>query len=123
MFVIPTYPQQRGRYRAKYTEELISSAVFKVRQKEMSINRASVFYGIPRATIRYRLKKKHQKVFRSGPKTILTAEEEAELEQWVLDSQSCGWPVTKDDVADSVKYFLDKNPRINTFHENRPGKT
>ncbi|XP_062559413.1 uncharacterized protein LOC134224151 [Armigeres subalbatus] len=91
----------------------------------MSAKKAANHYGIPRSTIRSRLVllKKLQTVFRPGPTTVLTQDEETELEEWVYDMQSRGFPVTKEMLLSNVKIFLDANPREHKFPQNMPGRT
>ncbi|XP_062704375.1 uncharacterized protein LOC134286727 [Aedes albopictus] len=87
----------------------------------MGVNKAAKHYGVPRSTIRSRLKMKDRAVYRSGPMSVLTEQEEDELESWVFDSQRRGIPVTKDMLRESVKHFLDENPRDNPFINNYSG--
>lgn len=116
-------PPRSKRYRNTYSEAEISAACDKIRHKEMSIKKAAKHYGIPRTTIRSRLAKKNQTVFRSGPATVLTPEEELELEEWVFDMQKRGFPVTKQMLLGNVKKYLDANPKANKVPENVPGKS
>lgn len=87
----------------------------------MSIKKASKHYGIPRSTIRSRLTKKNQEHIRAGPETVLTLEEEKEIEEWIFDMQARGFPITKEWLLDTVQQYLDANPRENPFANNRPG--
>lgn len=113
-------PRSQGKYRQVYSQEAVAEAVSKVRNNELNASAAAKLFRVPRSTIRSRLDKSEQNTFRSG-RTALTAEEEEKLVQWVVDSQCRGLPVTKDQLAESVKEFLDANPRSNTFKGNRPG--
>lgn len=97
----------------------MSTAVSKVRTKEIGIDKAARLYGVPKSTIRSRVVKKGQTIFRSG-RTTLTMEEERKLEDWIIDMQQRGLPVTKAKLADSVEQFLNANPRSNVFTNNRP---
>lgn len=86
----------------------------------MSCKNASRHYGIPRSTIRSRVESNNQT--QTGSITILTSEEEFELESWVFSMQKRGFPVSKNWLLDTVKQYLDANPRENGFVDNRPGK-
>lgn len=89
----------------------------------MSSKQASKHYGVPRSTIRSRIgMKKRQDHFQAGPATVLTSEEELELESWIFSMQKRGFPVSKNWLKDTVKQYLDAKPRENCFKENRPGK-
>lgn len=106
----------------KYTPAELSAAVQRVRSHGMSCKKASRHYGIPRSTIRSRVENKTQDQARAGPITVLTQQEESELESWIFGMQQRGFPVTANWLLDTVKQYLDLNPRENRFVENRPGK-
>lgn len=101
---------------------MLYTAVLKVQNHEMSIRTAAKHFGIPRSTIRSRLKKKNQKQIRAGPDTALLADEENEIESWIFDMQDRGYPITKNWLLDSVKQYLDANNRENRLVNNRPGR-
>ncbi|KAL3278763.1 hypothetical protein HHI36_016289 [Cryptolaemus montrouzieri] len=74
------------------------------------------------ATLQFRSSDKfHDKVVR-GPNAILTVEEEDRLEEWMISCQVKGFPLRIEDVQESVKGFLDRNPRENPFANNMPGR-
>ncbi|KAI4466761.1 hypothetical protein MML48_2g00008229 [Holotrichia oblita] len=86
----------------------------------MSKKQASVVYGVPRTTKIFRLSEKFVKI-NHGPSPILTSEEELTLCRWLDVSAKKGFPRRKDDIAASVKEFLDIAPRKNPFKNNTPG--
>ncbi|XP_058817167.1 uncharacterized protein LOC131680470 [Topomyia yanbarensis] len=111
-----------AKYGKNYTPAVLSTALAKVQNHEMSIKKAAKYFGIPRSTIRSRILKKNQDQIRAGPDTNLLMEEENELEAWIIDMQNRGYPITKNWLLDSVKQFMDATPRKNRFVNNRPGK-
>nr|CAI5842345.1 unnamed protein product [Callosobruchus analis] len=56
-----------------------------------------------------------------GPYPILSLEETC-LTDWIYACQNKGFPLRIEDVLESVKGFLDANPRDNPFTENMPGR-
>ncbi|XP_021694822.1 uncharacterized protein LOC110674792 [Aedes aegypti] len=101
------------KYGENYTSAVLSTAIAKVRGKEMSIKKDAKHFGIPRSTIRSRLLLKNQDQIRGGPDTALLPEEEKEIEEWIFDMQNRGYPITKNWLLDSVKEYLDANNREN----------
>ncbi|KAI4466912.1 tc5 transposase dna-binding domain [Holotrichia oblita] len=81
---------------------------------------AAKLYGVPRATIQFRLSNKFTKAS-PGPPPILTASEEDTLVKWILESQKKGFPRRKDDIQATVKAFLDHHERKTPFNNNLPG--
>ncbi|XP_072389288.1 uncharacterized protein [Diabrotica undecimpunctata] len=89
----------------------------------MSEREASRIFNIPRATISYRKSEKFHYKITHGPDPFLSKDEEEQLKLWIFHCQNRGFPVRVDDIKDSVKSFLESNPRVNPFVENRPGRT
>nr|CAI5844919.1 unnamed protein product [Callosobruchus analis] len=103
----------------KYTEETLQRAIRDV-QAGASKKSVAQRYGIPRATIEFRLKHKLDKAKR-GRNTYLTQEEEAKLVEWILENDRKGFPRRQIDLQLAVKAFLDNNERKNPFTNNFPG--
>ncbi|XP_072392192.1 uncharacterized protein [Diabrotica undecimpunctata] len=89
----------------------------------MSDREDSKIFNIPRATISYRKSEKFHYKITHGPDPFLSKDEEEQLKLWIFNCQNRGFPVRVDDIKDSVKSFLESNPRVNPFVENRPGRT
>lgn len=107
-------------YSKKYTEDNIKKAIEAV-QNGMPKKTAATKYGVPRATLQFRLSSQFVKT-KPGPKTTLTDEEEKTLVNWVIYCSKRGFPRRKEDVLLSVEQFLMKNPRPNSFIDNKPGE-
>lgn len=108
-------------YRKEYTEEDIVKALEAI-ENGMAQREASKLYRIPRATLQFRSSNKFNNKVSFGPNPILTSEEEAVLERWILTSHKKGFPRRMEDIQASVKYFLDATPRENPFQDNLPGR-
>jgi len=59
---------------------------------------------------------------KKGAKTILNEEEEQELVNWILKLSQCGFPVTKNQLLDSVQNFVKKTNKENPFTDGRPSR-
>ncbi|CAH2015601.1 unnamed protein product [Acanthoscelides obtectus] len=57
-----------------------------------------------------------------GPDTVLSSEEENNLEKWILSKALLGFPMHSDEVKDSVQKVLKETERDNPFTDDRPGK-
>lgn len=78
-------------------------------------------FHIPESTLHARLQGKH-KDQKPGASTQLTDQEEQDLHTWILHCCEKGFPVTKEQLLDSVKIFLDQEERCTNFADNRPGR-
>ncbi|KAF6198503.1 hypothetical protein GE061_008251 [Apolygus lucorum] len=56
-----------------------------------------------------------------GPPTILTQQEEDQIEEWIVKKAMLGFPLHPEDVKDSIQGLLTESPRENPFTNNRPG--
>ncbi|CAH1985428.1 unnamed protein product [Acanthoscelides obtectus] len=104
---------------ATYSEETLQQALKDVRAGESKKSVAQK-YGIPRATIQFRLKNKLAGAKR-GRRTYLTEEEEAKIVNWILENDRKGFPRRQIDLQLAVKSFLDNHERDNPFTNNFPG--
>lgn len=91
-------------------------------QNGMSMYRASKQFEIPKTTLRNRKIGKYQIDQPRGPHTILPAETEKLLVQWVLQMSSRGFPVSKGQLIQSVKMIVTEMEIANKFTNNTPGK-
>ncbi|VEN54906.1 unnamed protein product [Callosobruchus maculatus] len=106
----------------KYSENDLFRAVHSIKSGEISLNYASKLYGIPKSTLSNKLNKKVPMERKMGPTTILTKEEEEELVIWILNKAKLGFPLSGEDVKDSIQNVLKQCPRPNPFKDDRPGK-
>lgn len=109
--------------RFKYSKTNLSEALESVRNNNMSINKASQVYGIPKGTLFNNVHGKSSDERKMGPPTNLTAEEELRIEKWILDKAYLGFPMNSEDVKDAVQKILQEEGRETTFTNSRPGRT
>lgn len=79
-------------------------------------------YGIPRSTLSEKRSGRHPIEHRMGPDTVLSKEEEILLEKWIFHIADAGFPISKDQLLDSIQMMLNKTKRVTTFTDNRPGR-
>lgn len=103
-----------------YCEESVQKALDEIKNGA-SKKATALKYGVPRATLQFRLSEKFKKT-EKGPCPILTKEEEQSLVNWILESHKKGFPRRKEDIQASVKRFLDAVVRKTPFKNNVPGK-
>ncbi|KAI4456571.1 homeobox-like domain superfamily [Holotrichia oblita] len=113
--------QEGVKYENKYKEEDVIQAL-KAIENGISQRKASQIFEVPRQTLQFRKSEKFQNKISLGPNTILTSEEEATLEEWILTSYRKRFPLRKLDIQMSVKDSLDSKPRENSFQDNLPGE-
>ncbi|KAJ8039126.1 Tigger transposable element-derived protein 2 [Holothuria leucospilota] len=111
----------RHKYR-QYNQDTVKKAVEAVVRKELSLNKASKLYGIPRTTIQDKVKGLVPVEARSGPKTNLTMEEEDKLVSWATHMNEIGYGQTKRELQLVVKKILDQDGRKTQFANNLPGR-
>lgn len=108
--------------RKAYTREQMANAIEEVR-KGQKISTAATKHGVPRITLRNKITGKSPIDRNPGPSTVLTHVEERLLVRWILFMAGKHFPVSKDQLLDSVqKIIADKNLDSCPFPNNRPGK-
>lgn len=115
---MPKVAKQK-KYLKAYSEDAIQKAIDAI-ENGLGQRQAAARFGVPRATLQFRLSSKFKKTSH-GPNPILTTEEEALLKNWITTSCMKGFPRREQNIRESVKEFLDAVPRQNPFKNNRPG--
>ena len=106
--------------RKNYDKLALLKALENIR-KGAAIRDTSRKYGIPFTTLRNKFVGVVPIDKKPGPKTYLSKEEEDELVKWIIKMGTIGFPVTKDQLLDSVQKIINETPRPNPFKNNRPG--
>ncbi|XP_072398392.1 uncharacterized protein [Diabrotica undecimpunctata] len=88
----------------------------------MPVATASKRFGVPRITLRNKLKGISPEVCNMGPATVLTADEEDLIVKWIIDIARAGFPVTKQCLVDTVTKLIKELDRKTPFTEGTPGK-
>lgn len=104
-----------------YTDQDVYSALEEI-EKGASISESARKFGIPRSTLSEKRSGRHPIEHRMGPDTVLSQEEESCLQKWIFHIADSGFPITKDQLLDSVQMILNKAKRTTIFTDNRPGR-
>ena len=101
--IVPT-PKCKRKYRKRfsYSQEQLNEALNSVRNNKLTANRASKEYHIPKGTL---INKLHETVplnRKMGPPPVLTNDEEARIEKWIIAKAMIGYPMHPEVVKDSV---------------------
>ena len=104
----------------RYSDSDVDRALADVK-KGTSVGKAAKEYGIPKSTLHAKLTGKAPEHCNKGPKTVLTAEEESRLKQWILNKARLGFLMHPDEVKDAVQKVLNEASRKTIFTNNRPG--
>ena len=86
------------------------------------LRHAAKTFGVPKSTLHSKLTNLVPIDCAKGAPTVLSKEEETDIEDWILFSAERGFPVTKHHLLDCVQKYLISVNRKNPFKENRPGK-
>lgn len=104
-----------------YTLESVALAMEEV-SNGSTVYAAAKKYKIPRTSLFFKTTGKNQFGKKSGPPTVLSMEEEISLKDWIISMAANGFPVTKDQLLESVQLFLNQHKRKTKFKDNLPGR-
>ncbi|XP_060803913.1 uncharacterized protein LOC132902523 [Amyelois transitella] len=104
-----------------YSEEDMMKAYSDVKSG-MSISAASKKYSIPYSTLSYKVNGKTPLERRMGPVSYLSAEQEDIIVLWILEMAKAGFPVTVQQLQDSVCKLVTELNIETPFKNNRPGR-
>lgn len=121
----PTFKSKKGsvragNYRSKYQPEDLERAYKMVKEEGWSASGAAQHCKVPRATLADKLAGRH-KTGVIGRPTVLTATEEDILAEMCVLLGLYNRPVTKRQLRNMVKSYLDKR-RETSFKNNNPGR-
>jgi len=109
-----------SRQYANYSAETLNECLQNVISRKMTQREAAAHFGIPRSTIKNKLKGNHSKPV--GRSRVFTEAEEKAFEQHLIKLADYGFPVVEADFRITVKNYLDKKGvKINIFKNNLPG--
>lgn len=106
----------------QYSEEMIQTCIQYIDRGEKTVYAACKMFNIPMSTVRYRMSGQWKKKRSTGPRSVLTIEEEQQIVDWLIGMQERGFPVSRRTMIFKVSDFLTENPRETPFKHNRPGK-
>ena len=76
---------------AKYSEDDVAEAIFDVIDRGLSVRKAAVYRGIPRATLYNRIKGTETKKDQFQPFQRLSQTQEDRISQWILRQEALGF--------------------------------
>ncbi|KAI5636428.1 DDE superfamily endonuclease domain-containing protein [Phthorimaea operculella] len=91
-------------------------------EKGASAYSAAKIFNVPRTTLLDKISGRSAVDAKKGPDPVLTAQEETHLKNWLIFMADSGFPVTKNQLLDSVSILVQKLQRKNPFTGNRPGR-
>ena len=110
--------------RKLYSPLDIQKAVSAV-NRGMSVRKAAKKFVVPTTSVHRAVKNPEKTNLKTGPSSVLSAEVENDIVNWIMYRAEKGYPVTKVQFLDSVqKYILDLGNKIpkTPFTEKRPGR-
>lgn len=105
----------------KYTKENLKNALEAVKLG-LPCATAAKQYNVPRTTLIGKIKGIYPEECRSGASAVLTSDEENLLETWFISMGRMGFPVTREQLLDSVTMLVKQLQRPNKFADGRPGR-
>jgi hypothetical protein len=106
-----------SRKKPSYTKEDFDEAMEAVKGG-LSVRKASLMYGVPRATMQDRISELHSS--RQGRPPVLTPEEEEMIVERLKIMADWGFPFNTENLCHFVKQYLDKKGEKTRFKENLP---
>lgn len=110
---MPTFYQRKGvPNRGQWTEESLHKAMDAVRKKEMGVNEASRSFGVPKTTLKRRLKSNNVIKKSLGPPSILGEVNERKIVGHIKKLQKYGFAPTRNSVR-SMAFHLAERLKLN----------
>ncbi|KAK9685835.1 hypothetical protein QE152_g37643 [Popillia japonica] len=98
------------------------AAALAAAKAELPVATASKTFGVPRITLRNKLKGISPEICNMAPSTILSTEEVLRIVTWLADIAKAGFPVTKQGLVDTVAKLIKDLERKTPFCDGIPGK-
>ena len=115
----------KGQRRRLWNDESMAAAVKRVQDKEsgLGLREAARQYNVPVETLRRRVAGSVTLDCKPGPPTILTAEEESRLAEYVVQMCDMGFGLSREDVMQTAYAIVDKSGRKHPFRNNIAGRS
>lgn len=114
------YRNMEPQKRKQYTAAQLNAALVAINEGT-SIYEAAQTYGIPRSTLRDKRNNKYTNE-NCGTQTVLTKDEENKLVDWIFYLGKSGFPVTQDQLLETVAKLVENLGRSNPFKDGVPGR-
>ena len=110
----------RGKYCVNYSEHNVAEAIKYVKAGNSTL-KASKLFKIPYQTLRDKYSNKHPKI--KGTESILNADEEVLLKDWIFDMAKRGMPRSRFQVLEAAKEISMINHRKKKFKNLKPSNS
>ncbi|TGZ51112.1 Uncharacterized protein DBV15_11450 [Temnothorax longispinosus] len=107
--------------RKQYSHESLEKALQAV-NKGMSYRKAAEMFGVPPTSLHRTVKNPHKLKSKSSPSTVLPANIEQDIINWILYRAERGNPATKTELLDSVQNYIQLEGTKTPFNNDRPGR-
>ena len=113
--------------RQSWTVQNMSDAIEACRRGEMGYKKAAVQYGVPRSTLRDRIKSRNKKLKGiekgiekgfSGYEQVFSKEKEDDLVRYILHMEEIMMGLTRDDVRSLAFQMAERNKLSHPFNKN-----
>jgi hypothetical protein len=106
-----------------YSRDLLLTVVADIQRGVITTTQASKLHNIPITTIRDRIKKRRGlKSFSLGKRTALSSEDEIRLANCIRTMEKWGFGLSRREVIEAVKIFVETNNIKTPFKNNIPGE-
>lgn len=108
--------------RFRYEEAAMERALQDM-DKGMGLREAARKHSVPRSTLHGKRTGIYPLQRKMGPQSYLTQDEEKRLVDWMISMAKAGFPVSKEDLQNSVKRLVAELDRDVPFTDGRPGRS
>ncbi|XP_071051794.1 uncharacterized protein [Onthophagus taurus] len=117
---MPTKYNRKGTSkRGDWSEESLVNAVKAIKQNEIGVNAAAKAFGIPKTTLKRRLKSNNFSKGSMGKPSLLGTENEKKIVAHIKKLQSHGFTPTRDSVRYMAYYFAESLKLVHSFNTER----
>lgn len=108
--------------KVSYDDKALEQAIKEVKAGQ-PVKTTALKFKIPRTTLLYKSRGElSPKIESRGPKCILGQENEQHLVDWIIYMKNNGFPVTKEQLLNSVRMLLNEMKKETTLPNNMPGR-
>ena len=115
---MPSRYKRKTDHRSSWTEDSLQNAILAVR-KGMSVNKSAIEYGIPRRTLRDRLKNQNLGGPSPGVHCIFTTEQEKEIADYALLLSNLYYGISREDMCSLAYEYAVRNEIPNNFSKTK----
>ena len=105
----------------RYTDNDVENTLDDINQRKMSLGQAAVKYNVPKTILHIIKTRKVPLKHKRGLATILSAQDEDKILEWVFFCCDQNFPVTKELLLNSAQKYIRELGIPNPFKDDRPG--